>query len=211
MQFPSANNDLLILAPSIILRPRLLVFDARSLPAKSMRLSFPVLISASIPASRSLCSTLIQSTAWDLDDVSFAPVASQVLCWLPYIRSSKISSGVLTSISETPAIQTPLTGSSLRSSTSEETITRSRIYSLQISMKLTFIVYSRSYLSGAILVKSSLRVKNMLPGFYSVPNIVYVFPAPVAPYAKTVALQPLITPSHRNFVVLEKISACPVS
>ena len=49
MQLPSANKDLLMFAPSIIRIPRLLVFEALSEPARSMRESFPTLISALTP------------------------------------------------------------------------------------------------------------------------------------------------------------------
>ena len=63
-------------APSIILIPLLFVLEALSEPAKSMRESLPILSSASIPASLSLCSQIIYRTACDLDDVSLAPVAS---------------------------------------------------------------------------------------------------------------------------------------
>ena len=47
----------------------------------------------------------------------------------------------------------------------------------------------------------------MIPGDSSVPSIVYVFPAPVAPYAKTVALNPFTTPFRRNLVVLSNTSS----
>lgn len=50
MQFPRASNDLLMFAPSIIRMPRLFVFCARSDPARSISESFPVVISALIPA-----------------------------------------------------------------------------------------------------------------------------------------------------------------
>ena len=76
MQFPNANKDLLILAPSIILIPLLFVLDALSDPARSISDNLPILNSASIPASLSLCSHIIYKTAWDLEDVSLAPVAS---------------------------------------------------------------------------------------------------------------------------------------
>lgn len=49
MQLPSASSDLLMLAPSTKRMPLLLVFDARSEPAKSIRLSFAILISADLP------------------------------------------------------------------------------------------------------------------------------------------------------------------
>jgi hypothetical protein len=80
---PRANKDLFILAPSIILIPLLFVLEALSEPAKSIKDNFPILISASIPASLSLCSQIIYKTAWDLDEVSFAPVASYVLLRFP--------------------------------------------------------------------------------------------------------------------------------
>jgi hypothetical protein len=59
MQFPKASSDLLILAPSIILMPLFPVLAALSEPAKSIKESFPILSSASIPASLSLCSHII--------------------------------------------------------------------------------------------------------------------------------------------------------
>ena len=59
MQFPRASKDLLIFAPSIILSPLLLVLAALSEPAKSINDNFPILSSASIPASLSLCSHII--------------------------------------------------------------------------------------------------------------------------------------------------------
>jgi hypothetical protein len=83
MQFPRANNDLLMFAPSIILIPLLLVLDALSDPAKSIKDNLPILNSASIPASLSLCSHIICNTACDLDEVSLAPVASTVRFLFP--------------------------------------------------------------------------------------------------------------------------------
>lgn len=59
IQFPKANNDLFILAPSTNLIPLFFVFDALSLPAKSMSDSFAMLISADTPCALSLCSTVI--------------------------------------------------------------------------------------------------------------------------------------------------------
>jgi len=44
MQFPRERRDQFILAPSIIRIPLLLVFDALSEPAKSIKESFPMLI-----------------------------------------------------------------------------------------------------------------------------------------------------------------------
>lgn len=63
MQLPNASSDLLMLAPSIILIPLLFVFEALSEPARSIRDNFPILSSASMPASLSLCSQIIYKTA----------------------------------------------------------------------------------------------------------------------------------------------------
>lgn len=54
IQFPSASNDLLILAPSLILAPLLVVTVALSEPARSMRLSFPWVTSAVKPPDLAL-------------------------------------------------------------------------------------------------------------------------------------------------------------
>lgn len=86
MQLPSANRDLFIFAPSIILIPLLLVLEALSEPAKSINDNLPTLSSASMPASLSLCSHIICKTACDLDDVSLAPVASTVLFLFPNLH-----------------------------------------------------------------------------------------------------------------------------
>ena len=42
----------------------------------------------------------------------------------------------------------------------------------------------------------------MIPGSDLVPNIVYVLPAPVAPYANIVELKPYIVPSIINLAEL---------
>jgi len=76
MQLPRASSDLLIFAPSTILMPRFPVLAALSDPAKSISDSLPILISDCTPVSFSLYSQMIYKTAWDLEDVSFAPVAS---------------------------------------------------------------------------------------------------------------------------------------
>ena len=59
MQLPRAKRDLLILAPSTSLKPRLFVLLALSEPARSIRDNFAMLISADIPWALSLCSTVI--------------------------------------------------------------------------------------------------------------------------------------------------------
>ena len=70
-------------APSTNLNPLLFVFDALSDPAKSINDNFAMFISAFIPCALSLCSTVIYSTACDLDEASFASVLSFVLALLP--------------------------------------------------------------------------------------------------------------------------------
>lgn len=102
-------------APSIILIPLLLVRDALSDPAKSIRLNLPTCSSPLIPECFSVYSHVIYITAWDRDDVAFAPVASTVRLRLPYSNRLKISSAENTSFSVILATHTPLIGSSLNS------------------------------------------------------------------------------------------------
>ena len=45
--------------------------------------------------------------------------------------------------------------------------------------------------------KMSLMLSTMIPGSVGVPTMVYVFPDPVAPYAKTVVFSPSNTPAIR--------------
>ena len=112
MQLPSASSDLLMLAPSCILMPVFPVWAARSEPAKSTNENFPTL---TLVLDWSFYIHVIWNTAWDLDEVSFKKVASHTLFKLPSCKSFKISSAVLTHISDIPAIHTPFTGSSRNS------------------------------------------------------------------------------------------------
>ena len=115
MQLPRASRLLLMFAPSMSLIPRLLVLEARSLPARSIKESLAMLISAFIPCALSLCSTVIYSTACDREDVSLASVRSFVLSRFPYLMYFAISSTLVVMISVTPATQTPFILSSLSS------------------------------------------------------------------------------------------------
>lgn len=115
MQLPRASSDLLMLAPSIIRMPLLFVLEARSEPAKSIKLSFPTCNSPYIPACLSVYSHVICITACERDDVALAPVASTVRFMLPYSKRLRISSAENTSFSVILATHTPLTGSSLSS------------------------------------------------------------------------------------------------
>lgn len=83
MQLPRERRDLLMLAPSTRRMPLLLVLLALSEPAKSIKLNLAILISALIPWALSLCSTVIYSTACDLEEASLASVLSFVLALFP--------------------------------------------------------------------------------------------------------------------------------
>ena len=130
IQFPKESNDLLIFAPSIILIPQLFVLEALSDPARSIKESFPILMLEWIPSALSFSSTMIYKTAWDREDVSLAPVASCVQFLFPKKSNSITSSGLSTSISESPATVIPFSGSSLISRTSWEQTIKSHICSL---------------------------------------------------------------------------------
>ena len=146
--------------------------------------------------------------ACDLELVSFAFVDSVVLFLFPFFNIFNICSLDFGIISVIPLTITPLLGSSLKSKFSLLLINKSLIFSLYISKYHNLIVYS---LSGYdfIFSNNSFNVRDIIPGFSSVPNIVYVLPAPVAPYANTVALKPFVTPSIKNFVVQLNISFWP--
>lgn len=68
--------------------------------------------------------------AWDLEETSFAPVFSLVLFLFPIFNIAIISLVLLAIISEIPDINTPLTGSSLRSRFLSSTVNKSIIFSL---------------------------------------------------------------------------------
>jgi len=115
IQLPKAKSDLFMFAPSIICKPLLLVLEALSDPARSIKLNFPTCTYPWIPACLSVYSQVICITACDLDDVAFAPVASTVRRVLPAIKRAKISSAEKTSTSFKLATTTPFIGSSLNS------------------------------------------------------------------------------------------------
>lgn len=113
MQLASAKRDRFILAPYINLIPLFSVTVPLSEPAKSIRDSFPVKVSTFIFLVRGVLITLIWNTAWLLDEVWFALVASVVLLLLP-IKSNSITCYVDSAAnSVTPAMETPFSLSSL--------------------------------------------------------------------------------------------------
>ena len=130
MQLPSARRLRLMFAPSRSICPRLRVVAARSLPARSTRLSFPMRSLLSTPGATSRDSTSTCSTACERLDTSFAAVAFCVRLRLPRWSSSMISSGLFVSCSVMPATQGPLSGSSRRSRQSPPPAMRSRMFSL---------------------------------------------------------------------------------
>lgn len=87
IQFPKANRDRLILAPSKSRIPLLCVWDARSEPAKSIKDNFP-----KVEASRSRRSTRTWKTAWEREEVMFIAVGSVVRRRLPSCSNFMTSS-----------------------------------------------------------------------------------------------------------------------
>mmetsp|Transcript_24839 Transcript_24839/g.49442 ORF Transcript_24839/g.49442 Transcript_24839/m.49442 type:complete len:203 (-) Transcript_24839:454-1062(-) len=81
IQFPRASKLRLMLAPSVSLMPLFLVTAALSLPARSTRLSFPILILAMVPSALSRFSTTTCRTACDRDETALAAVA----CWVLFL------------------------------------------------------------------------------------------------------------------------------
>ena len=70
IQFPRANNDLLMFAPSRNLAPLLVVTVPRSEPARSIRLIFPWVTSADKPAAQGFwltytCLSKSQNKHWE--------------------------------------------------------------------------------------------------------------------------------------------------
>ena len=82
-------------------------------------------------------------------------------------------------------------------------MSKSRINSLYTSMyvSVTLNCSRRSFVHSVIFRNKSVRVNTMRPGWSMLPSMVNVLPAPVAPYANTVALNPFSTPSTTNLVV----------
>ena len=145
MQFPKVNKLLLIFAPSINLIPLLLVAEALSLPARSIRLNLLNLISTSIPLFLSLYSIDTCKIACDLDDVSFAPVASCVLFLFPLFNIFNISLLLFIFISVIPLTIIPFSGSSLKSKYSLEVIF------ISVLSKLLLLIFLPINLSKSLI------------------------------------------------------------
>ena len=97
IQFASASRDLLMLAPSLSLFPKFRVSLARSLPARSTKLSLPLKTGEDgSPPPKAFRSTLISNTACDRDETEFASVGSTFRRAFPMLRRCMISSRSLT-------------------------------------------------------------------------------------------------------------------
>lgn len=110
MQFPRVRRDLLIFAPSIwreFFPP-----TALSDPARSTRLSLPMLTSYFIPRAFYLVSALTVRRAWDRDEASFDPVASLDRFAAPTFSRVTNSTREDIWISVAPWAYTPYLGSS---------------------------------------------------------------------------------------------------
>ena len=126
---------MLILAPYLSRMPLFSVTVPRSLPARSMSESLPQRRLTSVLLVRSRRVTMTWKMACERDECWFAFVASVVRLRLPYESRFITSFLSKTRSSVTPAIVTPLIGSSLRSKyvSFECGTSRSRMISLYIS------------------------------------------------------------------------------
>ena len=106
MQLASARSDLLMLEPSFKRAPRLLVADARSDPAKSIRDMMPVETRVRPPPRNFLQATRTCSTACERELTAFAAVPSVVRRVAPSSMSRNTSLAVATGISWSPATLT---------------------------------------------------------------------------------------------------------
>ena len=99
---PSAESDLLMLAPSLSLSPVAPVFATRSEPARSTRLMV-ARTSFCWPAITSFCCSRMMKIECERDDVAFICVAATARAALPWSISFAIFSFVSTLISCRPA------------------------------------------------------------------------------------------------------------
>ena len=133
MQFARASRDRLIFAPSMRRIPLFSVLEARSDPAKSIRLNLPCVTSIFVSFFDYSLSIMIYKTACDLLECALAFVGSTVLLRFAELILSIISSQDSTLISVKPATTIPCLGSSQRSIISSFGFIRSRTVSLYIS------------------------------------------------------------------------------
>lgn len=113
MQFPKARRDLFILDPSICLTP--FCPPALSEPAKSTKVSLPILIYSFESCPLSLDSVFTNNNEWDLEEASLELVAYLERLAAPTFKTVASSCIEAIVISVTPGIIMPSFGSSLKS------------------------------------------------------------------------------------------------
>jgi hypothetical protein len=94
LTFPSAESERLILVASFRRSPVAPVFDWRSEPARSTRLSLPIARPSCPPMP--LCSITIVKIECERDESAFISVAPTVRFWLPAVKTCWISCALLT-------------------------------------------------------------------------------------------------------------------
>ena len=113
IQFPKARSDLLILDPSICLAP--FWPPALSDPAKSTKVSLPILLYSFMSCPLSLDSVFTSNKEWDLEEASFEIVVYFDRLAAPTFKTVASSSIEVIAISVTPGMSMPSFGSYLRS------------------------------------------------------------------------------------------------
>lgn len=103
IQLAKANNDVLILAPSLNLIPLFSVTVPLSDPARSISDNFPQRTSFSVFCNLSFEVSIIWKMAWERDEVWLALVDSVVRILLPFCKRDRTCLGSCTSNSVTPA------------------------------------------------------------------------------------------------------------
>ena len=200
MTFPSASSPLLMFMLSLNRAPMARVRLFLSEPAKSTRWNFALLYAPRFARMRSRvrcrCSRMIVNIACERDDPAFMLVAPVVRATEPFSSRRSMSSYDRVRSSRMPLttmapsarsrIEIPFVGVSGCS--------KSRTSSLWTSKKAHRTTHSDWPLSFSAPAKTSEMTRGMMPTSSSVSALdaeepmEYVFPLPVCPYAKTVAL-----------------------
>lgn len=107
---PSAVSDLLISIASFLISPTELLFEMRSLPARSTIVIFPCLVR---PVSGSAIRSLIMNKRCDLDESAFIVVEATFLCLKPLSTACLSSAELTTSTSVQSNLATSLPSSFL--------------------------------------------------------------------------------------------------
>jgi len=210
---PSTNKPLLISIPSLRRLPSAFVRFCLSEPAKSTKLNFDLFTSTSIGGSSDspvlswlwmivvVCSTTTLIIAWLRELSLFIAVAPVTRRSIPRDKHSSASSAEFTFVSVAPTTSGSTVGPPsriTRRAESPPSTNKSRTSSPYNSKNWTRT--SKSYDSSAASFFRSCRWRNnsrnalgMTPEFEALPleegpNMVYVFPLPVCPYARVVAL-----------------------